>query len=361
MKNTLWVILFVVLALRIYSHFITNTSYSDGTKLRITQVVGSEPVRYERSQYLKLKGYKIYLPLYPEIYYGDEVVVEGVVEGDKLTQAILIDAKEGNNLLYGFRKKLITFYQEALPPKHAALVSGVTIGSKSDIPNDFWEALKTSGTAHVVVASGMNVTLVAGFVMTLLVTLIPRRKAIPLALVLIWLYALMSGFDAPIVRAAVMGSIAFSAQELGKLYYAWRSLFLSGTAMLLAKPEWITDLGFILSFIATLSLMLFNNKIYAWIRRISFTKYVPDFFRRDLATTLAAQIGVAPILYVTFGQFNPLSPLINAAVLWTIPLITVFGMISGFFGLLFEPLGRFTLLTIYPLTSWFVGVIELFT
>jgi competence protein ComEC len=151
-----------------------------------------------------------------------------------------------------------------------------------------------------------------------------------------------------------MGSIAFSAQALGRLNDAWRGLFLSALIMLIFRPEWIGDLGFILSFVATASLMLFEKRIR---KRV---KFLPDVIRQDFSTSLAAQIGVAPIIYVTFGQFNILSPVINALVLWTIAPITIIGMVGGIVSLLSIPLGKLILLLSFPLTSWFVFVVQLF-
>ncbi|MBU0569858.1 ComEC/Rec2 family competence protein, partial [Patescibacteria group bacterium] len=247
-KSFVWLGIVFLVGLRIVFHFHNQPSYIDGTRVKISGRVTSEPIRYETSQRVFLQGFKFYLPLYPEINYGDEIVVEGVVDGDKLKDVRLSGTEKSGGMLYILRNRLIDFYQESLPSTHSALVAGVTIGSKASIPTEFWEKLKTSGTVHVVVASGMNVTLVAGFLMSALILFIPRRRAIPLALVGIWSYAILSGFDAPIIRAAVMGSIAFGAQEIGRLYFAWRALVLSALAMLLLKPEWIIDLGFILSF-----------------------------------------------------------------------------------------------------------------
>ena len=169
-----------------------------------------------------------------------------------------------------------------------------------------------------------------------------------MAIVGIWSYGIMSGFDAPIVRAAVMGTIAFTAQEIGKVYDAGRALIISALLMILVKPEWIADLGFILSFTATASMLLLDESL-----RIFFKK-VPAFLRSDLSASLSAQIGVAPILFASFGQFNILSPLYNIAVLWTIPLITMIGMISGIVSLIYVPLARLILFLVYPFTAWFI-------
>ena len=352
MRYFVWLFLVILVVFRF---FITRPTYSNGQKIRITDKVSTEPIRYPTTQRITLAGLKIYLPTFPEIYYGDKVVVEGRVDGDKLIDAELISLSESRGILFKVRKKTINVFQKSLPEPHASLVAGVTLGSKSSLPAHFWESLKLSGTAHVVVASGMNVTLVASFLMGILVLFLPRRQAVLVALLGIWTYSLMSGFDAPIVRAAIMGSLVFSAQALGKLSSAARALILSALAMLIIWPHWLTDLGFILSFVATASLMLFERKVARLVR------FVPGIFREGFSTSLAAQIGVAPILFVTFGQFNLLSPIINALVLWTIPPITIIGGIGGIIGLMMPFFGKLILLLSYPLTSWFIWIVELFS
>ncbi|MBU0572409.1 ComEC/Rec2 family competence protein [Patescibacteria group bacterium] len=332
----------------------TRPVYSDGDKIKISTKVSSEPIKYDTSQRLILVGLKIYLPNYPEIGYGDKVVVEGIVRDGKLNDPKLISLEPVTGILYKTRNNIIRVYQKSLPEPHASLLAGLTLGSKAGLLAGFWEALKKTGTAHVVVASGMNVTLVASFLIGILIILLPRRKAIPLALVGVWIYSLLSGFDAPIVRAAIMGSVAFTAQAFGRLQAASRALFLSAGLMIIVKPDWITDLGFILSFVATASLMLFERKISSLIR------FVPGIFREGLSTSLAAQIGVAPILFATFGQLSLLSPLVNALVLWTIAPITIIGGIGGIIGLASVIVGKAIIFLSYPLTTWFVWIVGVF-
>jgi competence protein ComEC len=332
----------------------TRPDFSDGDKVKITTRVSSEPIKYETSQRLILAGLKTYLPKFPEINYGDIVVVEGIVEDGKLKDPKLIDLKNNTGALYRIRNKIIEIYRKSLPEPHSSLIASVTLGSKTSLPQDFWEALKKTGTAHVVVASGMNITLVASFLIGVLILFFPRKKAVILALIGVWIYSFLSGFDAPIVRAAIMGSVAFLAQGLGRLYSAGRALFISAALMLIIKPDWLTDLGFILSFVSTGSLMLFERKIASLIR------FVPGIFREGLSTSLAAQIGVAPILFITFGQFNPLSPLVNALVLWVIAPMTVIGGIAGVIGLVSFVLGKVILLLSFPLTTWFIWIVGTF-
>lgn len=343
-----------LLGLLITLRFLTLIpKYPDGSHLLITSKVYSEPIVFDREQYLKIKNLKVYLPKYPNITYGDTVTVEGWVSGDSLQNPKLIKVEDSKNSLFTFREKLIGFYRKSLPEPYASLVSGIVIGSKN-MPERFWDNLKRTGTAHVVVASGTNVAMTISFLIGILTIFLKRRYAIWITLVGIFGYIAISGFDAPIVRAGIMGSVLLIGQELGKVTSTFRVLVFTCLLMLIIKPVWIVDLGFILSFVATISLMLMQKKIDLKL------SIIPAAFREGLSTSIAAQIGVAPIIFVTFGQFNILSPIINALILWTIPYIMVVGAIGGIIGLVVPFLGRLILFVIYPLLYYFVKIIELF-
>jgi len=351
----------VVLFIRVYLFNSLPKPYKNGDRIRITGKVSSETINYEKSQRIVVGRVKIYLPFLPEINYGDEIVVEGIIKDGILEDPVIVNFQESKGMIYTLRNKLIDVYLKSLPVREASLVAGIVIGSKKNLPPSFWEQLKRSGTAHVVVASGMNVTLVAGFLMSFALTFINRRKAVLLVLLGIWLYALIAGFEAPIIRAAIMGSIAFLSQELGKVYLAARATVLSAIFMIFINPAWIADVGFILSFCATFSLVIFGEKIRSITSKLVKFRYVPTILINDLSTTLSAQIGVVPVLYYYFGNFNLLSPVINVLVLWTIPIITVIGIIAGFLGLLYFDLGRLVILMGYPVIRWFTYVVDVFS
>ena len=349
-RFSFWTFLVVLIVIRYLS---AQPHYPEGTRLKITTRVSQEPIRYSFKQSLSLLGLKVYLPLYPEISYGDQVVIIGEVKGKELVNANLVSVTESKNWLFKFRKRIIEFYRACLPEPHASLVAGIVLGSKSQIPVDFWQALKDKGVAHVVVASGMNVAFVASFLLSFLALFGPRRRILPLVLIGIWIYALLAGFEAPIIRAAVMVSLALGAQSSGRLATVWRIWIISALGMLIFNPLWLKDTGFWLTFVATGSLILFEKPIRRSL------KVVPAILREGFSTTLAAQIGVTPILFVTFGQFNIWSPLVNLAVLWTVPLIMIIGTVAGVIGLLIPGLARLTLYLCYPLTWWFIAVVKL--
>ena len=346
-----WGILIFLVAIRFYD---TKPSFSDGQILKVSGVVVQEPVKYLRYQKVILSGLKIFLPIYPEISYGDKITVSGKVQNGEIGAGKLLSLKEKSFPLSSLRVKIISFFQETLPEPHAALVAGITIGSKASLPYVFWQEIKKTGTAHVVVASGMNVTLVAGIILVTLLLFLPRRKAIAAASLGVWAYVILSGVEAPIVRAAIMASMIFLAQATGRVVSTLRVLFLTVCLMLVVFPLWLTDIGFLLSFMATFSLILFQKKVE------SILTFLPKFFKENLATSLAAQIGVAPIMWVSFGNFSLLAPLVNALVLWTVGPIMILGALGGALGMIIPTLGRLVLYLSYPLTSWYIAITHLF-
>jgi hypothetical protein len=102
--------------------------------------------------------------------------------------------------------------------------------------------------------------------------------------------------------------------------------------------------------------MLFERRINSKL-----SNWIPNLFKEGLSTSLAAQIGVAPILFVTFGQFNPLSPIINALVLWVVPPLMILGTLGGVVGLVWPFLGKIFLILSYPMLWWFTKIVEIFT
>lgn len=339
----------------IFRFWTTKPTYKNGDVVKISGKILSQPTLYDNYQSISLLGLRVNAPKYPEIDYGDFVVLTGKIKEGKVTNTKILNIQKSNGLLVRIRKKIVSFYSQNLPINYAALVSGVVIGDKQSITSSFRESLIKAGVIHVVVASGMNVTFVAGFLIGILTLILKRNFAIPFVIFGIFIYVALSGFDAPIARAAIMGSIVFLAQETGRLSTAWNALLVSGIVMLIIVPTWLFDLGFILSFVATASLMLFQKRIEKFI------KFTPGFIKEALSTTLAAQIGVAPIIFVSFGQFNILSPIINALVLWTIPFIMVIGAFSGIVGLLVPALGSLILFLVYPFVWWFTFIVNIFT
>ena len=214
MKRSKTLFLFISLVLLIILRFFTTRPvYKNGDNVRITSSVLSDPIRYSTSQGIKIAGLKVYLPLYPEVSYGDKIIVEGVTQNGKLEKAKLVKILDEKSFLSGFRNRVIRFYQEVLPANEAGLVGGVVLGSKNSLPKSFYDYTKNIGVAHIVVASGTNVTFVVSFLMGATTLFLSRRKAIVFVILGIILYLFISGFDAPLIRAENISHLIASGEE----------------------------------------------------------------------------------------------------------------------------------------------------
>ncbi|MBD3365738.1 hypothetical protein GF360_00115 [candidate division WWE3 bacterium] len=226
------------------------------------------------------------------------------------------------------RNSAITRAHKYLPSPASELLLGMTIGIDHfhKLPK-FKEMLLKTGTIHVVVVSGYNISLVYTLVWALLGSFYNRTRLIVGAIVALF-YAFLSGFDPPVIRSWIMGSIAYLGKYYGRSFPTLRVSVVSGLAMVLWQPAFLFSLSFQLSFMATLSLVLFS----APIENLGFATRVPAFLQEDLVATVAAQVLVWPLISFYFGRVSLISLLVNALVLWTVPLATVLG---GVFLLLF--------------------------
>lgn len=214
-----------------------------------------------------------------------------------------------------------------LPSPQAELLSGILLGQNKNLPGGLKIALRDTSTLHIVVASGQNLSMVAGFFLSLS-GLIGRKKALVLGLLACIFYTFLSGMQLPILRAAIMFIFASLASFFGRARDGWWVLTVTAALMLLVNPEWITNLSFQLSFLAT-----FGVIVVAPILLKGFNK-IP-IIGQDLAVTLAAQAMVTPVLAQNFHQISLVSLITNVLVLWTISFIMILGSLMILLGSIF--------------------------
>ncbi len=195
-------------------------------------------------------------------------------------------------------QKLLSNIYEALPYSEATLLAGILFGDKTGFGKGFYSALKDIGIVHIVVVSGTNVMIIAGFLIEGLTYIIGRRKSIIFGLPIIWLYGIMVGLQASILRAILLISIFYFSQLIGRKFDIWRALILTFLMVIFSDKEMFRNIGFWLSFIAFGAVILDPKWVWLW---------------------------VTPILALFFGRVSLIAPLTNAVVLFLIEVITIVG------------------------------------
>ena len=232
-----------------------------------------------------------------------------------------------------------------LPEPQASLLNGIIFGINLETTKEFYQQLKVVGLLHLVVLSGINITLLSSMVSST-TTFISKQLSTMITVLMIFLFVLFVGPKAPIVRAAFMGILTHVAIMTGRKNYTIYALFLSLVFIRLFWPDWLKTVSLQLSYGATLGIILFGQS--------RSTNYI----MKNLRLSLAAQIFTAPIIFIYFKQVSLISPLANLLVAETIPILMVFGFLTAFLGKISYLLGYIPSLICYGLLIYVVWVIE---
>lgn len=252
------------------------------------------------------------------------------------------------------RQSIVDRIDLLLPEYQAKLLSGILLGVKTDLPPELKIALRDTSTIHIAVVSGQNLTLLAGFFLSMAVFL-KRRVAIILSLVAIVFYTLLTGAEVPVLRAAFMATLAYLAQIFGREKDGVWILVITAGVMLWINPYWISEISFQLSFLATLGVVVVSPLI------LDKLKSLPNLISQDLSISLSAQIMVTPIIVSNFHQFSILGLITNVMVLWTVPFIMIIGALMVVFSYIFVPLAVIFALLTNIFLVYFIYIVEFFS
>jgi competence protein ComEC len=309
------------------------------------------------------------IPRYPEYTLGDRLRVSGLLETPDdiegfsyrqylanrgiysvMTRAHVQKLGEvGTNplqaALLSVRERGHERIAQLLPDPEASLLQGIVLGTRRGIPAELYDDYNRTGTSHIIVISGSNIAIVAALFSLVFGRLLGKRPAYWLTIAGILLYVLLVGGDAAVVRAGLMGGLFATAVYLGRRATAYVSLFAAAVMLTLIRPLALWDVGFQLSFAATLSLILFTPALEQRLAR-ALAGFAPKALLGALSAaivvTVAAQVLTIPLILYHFGRLSLVSPLANLLVVPVQPAIMTMGGATTLAGLvpLLAPLAQ---------------------
>jgi competence protein ComEC len=328
-----------------------------GEKIAFSGVVQSDPVVAEGVQtmqvMLRVPEVRVLITTkpYPRFTYGDEVSgtgiiiappengyarylekerVRGLMKYPSMTQEGVSRRETFQRTLYEVKHTIVRAYERVLPPEEATFLSGLTIGARGTLRDELKTAMQQSGTTHLVALSGYNITILAYVVMSILLLFSSRRVAFVIATLIIVCFVIMTGAEASVVRAAIVGFLVLVAREMGRGHSMRNIILCAGVMMVLLNPKILVfDVGFQLSFLALLGI-LYVRPALMMLFRISEQDASFLSWRDNLLTTLAAQLTTLPVLVINFGMFSPISLISNILILEFIPLTMALGFLTAF-------------------------------
>jgi competence protein ComEC len=239
-------------------------------------------------------------------------------------------------LAYDCRERCIQILRKYLATDEAfSVAAALILGYRDAVDADIATAYTDTGAMHLLAVSGMHIGLLYGALIFLFQFQMSGSRTwsylrTSILFVSVWGFTLLTGAGASMLRAAAMFSLFYVGRALHRatdMYHIWA---ISAFALLLWNPYQLFDVGFQLSYLAVLGIVLYYYKIY---KLLYFKSRILKYAWQTIAVSLAAQLTTLPISLYYFGQFPTYFWLSG---LLAIPISTV-ALYLGIILLLTEP------------------------
>ena len=235
--------------------------------------------------------------------------------------------------IQAMRQRIVRSQLSQLNVPEGPLIGAIALGKQAvDLPYNIRDYFVQAGLAHAIAASGTQVSMVLALVLAL-TRRFSKQLQFSFGVGALFLLVALTGFEASVCRAALMGFGTLFALLLNRAIKPLGLLLIAATILLLVNPLWIWDLGFQLSFLATLGLIVTTPPLMAKL------DWMPPAIASIVVVPIAASIWVLPLLLYVFSVVSPYSILVNiiaAPLLW---ILSIGGMVSALAGLIFPPAG----------------------
>lgn len=340
--------------------------------LSVSGIIDSDPAQSERkiSFILKAKeaaagnkscrvGGKILANVFPgkDFSYGDKVVLEGALHRPfnygnpasfsyrdylrnqgiysifsvkKGNQIAVLSRGRGNylkSLAFKMKRRARDIFERYLWPVNSAVLAGIILGERQNIPDDIRQSFIRTGTSHIIAISGFNVGLVVFMALILLkAARIKRKIRYVLAIPILIIHMLGVGASSSVVRATIMAMAVLAGYLLERETNIVNSLSLSALIILGYNPMQLFDAGFQLSFISVLGIVLLSPRIIGFSEKIfSRLKGIRRFCLNGFAVSLSAWLATLGLIAHYFRIISPVTLLANLIIVPLTSLIILLG------------------------------------
>jgi competence protein ComEC len=219
-----------------------------------------------------------------------------------------------NQFIFNTRGKILSILKNTIGDDRDQLgiAEALLIGYTNDLDKDLIQAYSNTGVVHIIAISGMHLGLI--YIMLVWIfartPVVNRSKFLQVILILgcLWIFSLLTGGAASVLRSAVMFTFITIGKSFGKLSPIYNSLAASAFVMLCYNPYYLWDVGFQLSYFAVVGIVIFQKPLYHLIYIKN--KWLDKVWEL-MAVSLAAQIFTFPVCIYYFHQFPNLFLITN--------------------------------------------------
>jgi competence protein ComEC len=336
--------------------------------LLLARVSANQTFHY--GEIVRLRGALKTPPTNEDFSYRDYLAAQGIHAYMTSAKATILPGQDGNVFsaaLYALKEKSLARVYRLFPDPESSLLAGILLGVDTGLTKELQQAFKNTGAAHIIAISGFNISIVAAIFVILFSRFFGPRWGAALTIVSIAVYTILVGGDAAVVRAAIMGSLALFAKQVGRRQFALNTLFATALIMCIWNPLFIWDVGFQLSFFATLGLILyaepFSNVAINILERFfpsSAVEKIVQPLSEFVLLTFAAQLTTIPIMAYHFQRISLVSFIANPFILPAQPAVLILGGAAVILSFIWFPLGQLAAWVTFPFVAYSIRIVELF-
>ncbi|WKZ46793.1 MAG: ComEC/Rec2 family competence protein [Anaerolineales bacterium] len=351
---------------------VTNVDTGDGDLkvggLLLVRVDANQTFHY--GEIVRLRGKLKTPPENEDFSYRDYLAAQHIHAYMSSAEVTVLPGNGGNPIsaaLYALKEKSLANIYRIFPDPESSLLAGILLGVDTGLTQELQQAFKDTGTAHIIAISGFNISIIAGLFFLFFSRFFGPRWGSALAVIGIVFYTVLVGGSAAVVRAAIMGSLALFARQIGRRQFAINTLLAVAMFMCLWNPLYVWDVGFQLSFFATLGLILYAEPFSQFASNILHRYFQSSTVERIIQPlsdyillTFAAQLTTIPIMAYHFQRISIVSFIANPFILPAQPAVMILGGLAVFLSLVWIPLGQLAAWVAYPFAAYTIRIVELF-
>ncbi len=225
--------------------------------------------------------------------------------------------------IYKIRTQMDRLGEKAFQGDSRGLFNAMVFGDKRLLSDDLDDALQKSGLSHIAVVSGMHISAIIVAMAFFLRKIFGKKRYVNILVLFGALFiALVTGMGASVIRALIMCVIYHLSKILYRDNDTYTTIAAAALIMLALNPYYVASVGFILSLLCVLGIVLYTDKIKGAINGI-----LPDWASNAVAVSVAAQIIVIPVLIASFRTVNPYSIISNILIFPVSSLFVVLGLL----------------------------------
>jgi competence protein ComEC len=335
----------------------------------LVQAPRGEAYRY--GDVVRVQGRLETPPEFETFSYREYLARQGVYGMVRYASVEVTGGRRGSPIrraLADFRERAYEVIVRLLPDPQAALLAGILLGIESGISPDVQAAFDAVGATHVIAISGSNLVILAGVFRAIAGRLTRDPRGVAAATIGgVIGYTIFVGGDAAVVRAAVMTTLALVAAETGRQTTGVVSLSFAALLMSAIDPRVLWDVGFQLSFLATLGLILYVDPLQKGLERAlervveqDRARQVVGLLSDAVLVSIAAQIATAPLMAARFERFSVVSLPVNILIVPAQTPLMVLGGLAVLAALVVWPVGQVIAWGSWLFLTWTVGVVRMF-